>query len=100
MVIAVDRNTGAGSGSMFSAAEQTGFYAGFSGECDYESSCSVFGLLVSISNAFYSTLDYHAGICSLDVRGVHLSEMSDGATESVLVFFDIEWGFLFRRYGL
>lgn len=100
MVIAVDRNTGAGSGSMFPAAEQTRFYAGLSGQSHHQSCGSVFGLLVSVSDAFCGALDCGIGICSLAVGGMDLPEMFDWTAESVFIFSCVECRLLFRRYGL
>lgn len=97
---AANRNTGTGSGSVFSAAKQTRFSAGLSGECDYQSGGSVSGLLVSVSDAVCSTLDCNSGICGLAVGGVDLPEMPDRTAESVFLFFGAQCGFLFRRDGL
>lgn len=97
---AANRNTGTGSGSVFSTAKQTRFSAGLSGKCDYQSSGGVSGLLVSISDAVCGTLDYNSGICGLAVGGVDLPEMPDRTAESVFLFFGAQCGFLFWWDGL
>lgn len=94
-VITADGNTGIGSGSLFSTAEQTRFPIGFFGKCDYQSNSRVSGLLVSISDAFCGTLDCHTGIWSLAIRGMDLPKMPDRAAESVFVFFGAQCRFLF-----
>lgn len=100
MVIAVDRNTGAGSGSMFSAAEQTRFSAGLSGQSHHQSCSGVSGLLVSVSDAVGGALDCDTGTCGLAVGGVDLPKMSDRTAESIPIRSHTKWHFLFRRDGL